>query len=82
VLLGGGLERGTSTLIIGAPGTGKSSLAAQFVSAACARRECAAMFLFDESVQTLLSRATGLGLDLQKHVDEGRAIVQKWIRPS
>src|SRR5262249_6830750 len=45
-LLGGGIERGTSTLIVGAAGTGKSSLAAQFVTAAAERGQHAAMFIF------------------------------------
>jgi len=70
-LLGGGLERGTSTLLVGAPGTGKSSLAAQFVTAAAARGQKSAMFIFDESVSTLQSRATGLGLALETHVKSG-----------
>jgi circadian clock protein KaiC len=70
-LLGGGLERGTSTLLVGAPGTGKSSLAAQFVAAAAARGQKSAMFIFDESVFTLQSRATGLGIALEPHVRSG-----------
>jgi circadian clock protein KaiC len=76
-LLGGGLERGTSTLIVGAAGTGKSSLAAQFVAAAAARGQTAAMFIFDESIRTLLTRAAGLGIDLQRHVDDGRVSLQQ-----
>jgi circadian clock protein KaiC len=75
-LLGGGLERGTSTLIIGAAGTGKSSLAAQFVAAAAARGQHAALFLFDESVTTLLTRCAGLGIDLERHVASGLVTVQ------
>jgi circadian clock protein KaiC len=70
-LLGGGLDRGTSTLIVGAAGTGKSSLTAQFVSAAAARGERSAMFIFDESTSTLLSRMTGLGVELRKHHESG-----------
>jgi circadian clock protein KaiC len=70
-LLGGGLERGTSALIVGAPGTGKSSLAMQFAAAAAARGQASALFIFDESIPTLLSRAAGLGLNLQPHVDAG-----------
>ena len=70
-LLGGGIERGTSTLIVGAAGTGKSSLAAQFVSAVAQRGQHAAMFIFDESSNTLLTRAAGLGIDLKQHVDSG-----------
>ena len=48
-LLGGGIEEGTSTLIVGAAGTGKSTLAAQFASAAATRGQHAALFMFDES---------------------------------
>jgi len=61
-LLGGGLERGTSTLISGAAGSGKSTIALQVASAAVARGERAAMFLFDESPTTLQTRARGLGI--------------------
>jgi circadian clock protein KaiC len=71
-LLGGGLERGTSTLLVGAPGTGKSTLAAQFAAAAGARGEHAALFIFDESEATLLSRCAALGIDLRGHMDAGR----------
>ncbi len=76
-LLGGGIERGTSTLIVGAAGTGKSSLAAQFVAAAAARGQSAALFIFDESINTLLTRTAGLGIDLRKHVDDGRVTIQQ-----
>ena len=76
-MLGGGIERGTSTLIVGAAGTGKSSLAAQFVSAAAARGQSAALFIFDESLNTLLSRTAGLGIDLREHLDSGRVAVHQ-----
>jgi circadian clock protein KaiC len=76
-LLGGGLERGTSTLIVGAAGTGKSSLSAQFLHAAAARGENSAMFVFDESKATLLSRATGLGIALARDVESGRVAIQQ-----
>ena len=76
-LLGGGIERATSTLIVGAPGTGKSSLAAQFVAAAAARGSTCAMFIFDESRHTLLTRAAGLGIDLETHVRSGRVHIQR-----
>ncbi len=75
-LLGGGIEEGTSTLIVGAAGTGKSTLAAQFASAAARRGEHAAVFLFDESPQTLLSRCDQLHVDLRTHVDAGRISLQ------
>ncbi len=76
-LLGGGLERGTSTLIVGAAGTGKSSLAAQFMAAAAARGQQSAAFIFDENVNTLLTRAAGLNIDLRTHVDAGRITLQQ-----
>jgi circadian clock protein KaiC len=75
-LVGGGLERGTSTVIQGAAGTGKSTIAALVAAAAAARGEHATMFVFDESVNTLLSRMAGLGVDLQKSIDAGRLSVQ------
>jgi circadian clock protein KaiC len=76
-LLGGGLERGTSTLIVGAAGTGKSSLAAQFVTAAAGRGQRSAMFIFDESKNTLLSRMAGLGVNLRQHVDNGTVSIRQ-----
>jgi circadian clock protein KaiC len=75
-LLGGGLERGTSAVIQGAAGTGKSTIAALFAAAACARGEHATLFLFDESSNTLFSRMAGLKVDLQEHVDAGRLTVR------
>jgi circadian clock protein KaiC len=63
-LLGGGLAKGTSTLVIGAAGTGKSSLATQFAVAAAARGEHSAIYIFDESTATFIERSTGLGLDV------------------
>lgn len=75
-LLGGGLDLGTSTLIVGAPGTGKSTLAAQFVAAGAERGLKGAMFIFDESMSTLMSRTAGMGIDLEKHVNAGTVRVQ------
>jgi circadian clock protein KaiC len=77
VLLGGGIERGTSTLFAGAAGTGKSSLVAQFAWAAAERGENAALFVFDESINTLLTRAEGLGIDLRRHVESRRVTIQQ-----
>lgn len=75
-LLGGGLDRGTSTLLVGAAGTGKSSLATQFMIAAAARGERSAMFTFDESVRSLVTRSNGVGFDIDRHMDEGMIRVQ------
>jgi circadian clock protein KaiC len=75
-LLGGGLDRGTSTLLLGAAGTGKSSLAAHFVMAAAERGERSAMYLFDESPRALFTRSRGLGLDVEGKVAAGVVSVQ------
>ena len=75
-LIGGGLERGTSTLVQGAPGTGKSTIAALFCSHAAERGERSALFIFDESVNTLFSRLEGLGIAFKAHVDAGLISVQ------
>ncbi|MGW8393152.1 ATPase domain-containing protein [Pseudoduganella sp. HUAS MS19] len=70
-LLGGGLEEGSSTLVSGPPGTGKSSLAAQFVKSVTQRQHKAAMFVFEESFNTLLNRADGIGMDLRTPLEAG-----------
>jgi circadian clock protein KaiC len=76
-LLGGGIERGTSTLFVGAPGTGKSSVAVQFAIAAAQRGESAALFIFDESLATLRTRCAGMGMDLAPHIESGRIKVRQ-----
>jgi circadian clock protein KaiC len=76
-LLGGGLERGTSTLLIGGAGVGKSTIAVTYVVAAAERGERVAMFAFDEGLGTLFARTSGLGVPLREHVEEGRVIVQQ-----
>lgn len=76
-LIGGGVEEGTSTLLVGAPGTGKSTLAAQFAAAAAARGQRSALFLFDESPQTLQSRCAELGVRLEEHVESGLVTMQQ-----
>ena len=77
MLLGGGFERGASTLILGPAGTGKSLLALSFVAAAIARGERAAMFVFDEELGLLKSRARGLGIDLAAMMESGGLVVQQ-----
>lgn len=76
-LLGGGLEEGTSTLFSGPPGTGKSSLACQFVAASARRGQAGAMFLFEEASNTLLNRTDGLGMDLHQHCSSGLVTIQQ-----
>jgi circadian clock protein KaiC len=75
-LLGGGFERGTSALLVGAPGTGKSSLAARYVAAAAERGERSTMFIFDENRHVLLTRVAGMGFDLERHVKAGLVDIQ------
>ncbi len=76
-LLGGGLPRGTSTLIIGPAGSMKSSLATQFAAAMAARGEPAALFLFDEDVATMRVRAEALGVKVAGFEEAGLLHVQQ-----
>jgi circadian clock protein KaiC len=76
-LLGGGVERGSSVLILGPAGTGKSLLALTFVVGAARRGEPSAMFVFDEELSLLFDRALGLGIDLQKMVDAGELVIEQ-----
>jgi circadian clock protein KaiC len=70
-LLGGGLTRGTNTLLSGPSGVGKTTTAISCVLAALQRGERAAYYLFDEGLGTLLSRAAALGMDLRPYVESG-----------
>src|SRR4051794_31543706 len=76
-LLGGGIERGSSSLVIGPAGTGKSLLTLSFAAAAAARGEHAALFIFDEELGLLFERSRGLGFDLQAMVDSGRLAIEQ-----
>ena len=75
-LLGGGIDRGTSTLFLGGAGTGKSSLAMHFVMEAAKHGECSAVFLFEESVHALRTRSRGLGLDVDAQIEAGNVLIQ------
>jgi circadian clock protein KaiC len=70
-LTGGSFARGSSTLILGPAGTGKSLLALSFVKAATDRGEHAAMFVFDEEQGLFRERAKGLGIDVAQMIDAG-----------
>jgi circadian clock protein KaiC len=80
-LLGGGLDRGTSILLTGPAGAGKSSVAVQYAVAAAKRGERAALFIFDESREVLLRRSAGLGMDLEPHLKSG-AITLREVDPA
>ncbi len=70
-LMGGGLEEGTSILLLGPAGVGKSTLALQYAVNAASEGHHAVIFTFDESINTMLHRAAGIGMDLKKYIDAG-----------
>lgn len=76
-LLGGGITAGSSTLVIGPAGTGKSLVILQNIKVAIERGERAALFVFDEEIGLLFARAKQLGIDLQAMQDSGRLRVQQ-----
>jgi circadian clock protein KaiC len=75
-LMGGGIDRGTATLVAGPPGSGKSTISLQYAAAAAARGDHAAVFAFEESKAILLARAAGIGM----RIEEGRGPGQVMIR--
>jgi circadian clock protein KaiC len=76
-LVGGGLDAGTSNLLMGPAGSGKSTVASLFVDAAASRGEKVIYFAFDEGVHTLFRRAHAMGLDFKGHMDAGLLTVQQ-----
>ncbi len=80
-LLGGGPLRGTSTLVTGPAGTGKTTIALQYVDAACKRGENVVLYEFDERIGTLMVRARAFDIDLAVHIDSGRLEVEQ-INPA
>jgi circadian clock protein KaiC len=74
-LLGGGVERGSSALILGPAGTGKSLFALHFAISAVQRGEKAALFIFDEELGLLFARTRQLGMDLEAMIASGRLSV-------
>ncbi|HEU0071039.1 MAG TPA: ATPase domain-containing protein [Alphaproteobacteria bacterium] len=76
-LLGGGVETGSSTLLIGPAGTGKTLYALQFALAAIARGEKAALFQFDEELTLMFDRMKAMGIDLEKLRDDGKLIIEQ-----
>ncbi|MEK0363593.1 ATPase domain-containing protein [Pseudomonas sp. CBC3] len=76
-MLGGGLERGTNALLIGAAGVGKSSLVLGYAIAACQRGEQVAFFIFDEGIGTLLARGRALGLNIEPWIEKGLLHLQQ-----
>jgi circadian clock protein KaiC len=75
-LLGGGLTRGSSTLVMGAAGTGKSTFCTQYALSAALRGERVSVFSFDESREMWLSRAKSMNVPIRPHIDSGRVTIQ------
>nr|WP_036502398.1 ATPase domain-containing protein [Novosphingobium sp. AP12] len=76
-LLGGGVERGSSVLVLGPAGTGKSLLTLIFAAAAVGRGERVAVFVFDEEIGLLFNRAIDLGIDVQSMIDSGHLFIEQ-----
>ncbi len=66
-----GFYRGSSILVSGTAGTGKTSISASFADATCIRKEKCLFFAFEESPKQIIRNMSSIGLDLQKHIDEG-----------
>jgi circadian clock protein KaiC len=75
-LVGGGLSRGTNTLISGPSGVGKTTTAVRCALAALERGEKVAYYLFDEGLPTLLARSKSLGMDLKPFLDNGQLMIR------
>lgn len=75
-MFGGGQESGTTTLVIDQSGTGKSTMASLYATAALKRGESVALFLFEERLETFFRRSEGLGMDLRKFHKDGALIIE------
>ncbi len=80
-MLGGGIHRGSSMLVSGSPGTGKSSIGATFAEAACRRGERALLFAYEESAAQLTRNMRSIGIDLERWVKEGLLRIHA-VRPT
>lgn len=76
-LLGGGVERGSSTLVLGPAGAGKSLLTLHFAKAAVERGEKAALFIFDEELGLLFARAKAMSIDLEAMRASGQLFIEQ-----
>lgn len=76
-LVGGGIEKGSSTLVMGPAGSGKSSLSIQYATEAAKNGEKAVIFAFDEGIHTIMTRTGGLGCDIEPYVKKGLIVIHQ-----
>jgi circadian clock protein KaiC len=76
-ILGGGLELGTTCLIVGPSGVGKSSIATAFAEAVARGGDHAALYLFDERPETYIVRSEGVGIPLRRQIEAGRVMIRQ-----
>src|SRR6266404_4583462 len=81
VLLGGGLRRGTSALLVGPAGSGKSSVALSFAYNAAKQGQCAALYAFDEGTESIIERASGIGMEVGPLIASGNIALHQ-INPA
>jgi circadian clock protein KaiC len=77
LLLGGGIDKGSSTVVLGPAGTGKSFVVLQFAAAAMRRGEKVGMFMFDEEISLFFRRAKAMGIDLSRFRDDGLLLISQ-----
>ncbi len=76
-MFAGGIDRGSSTLILGPAGVGKSSIAMQYACAAALRKERAVVYSFEETLRTTKKRQNSLGMPLDKMVKSGHLCIEQ-----
>lgn len=76
-LMGGGIDRGSATLLMGPAGSGKSSLSINYVAEAAKRGEKSAIFAFDEGLRTLITRSEGMGIEIRKYIENGTISIKQ-----
>jgi len=81
VLLGGGLRRGTSALLVGPAGSGKSSIALSFAYNTARQGQCAALYAFDEGTESIIERASGIGMEVGPLIASGNIALHQ-INPA
>ena len=77
IMFGGGIDRGSSTLVVGPTGVGKSSIIMQYLQAAAGRGEKAYLYSFDEATRTARIRAASLGLQIEEQIASGHLILNQ-----